>query len=126
MTSPFTISSLLFQVIILLFIGLSLGIAWKQARVHLSWLVPLAISQVLGLISTLVSMFMFSYMASRHLPYSRMSGVIVSEQVLYGISSLARLWFAVALFLTLRSQVFAPRQTVPPSTPGSWPPPPSV
>ena len=126
MTSLITISSLLFQVIILLFIGLSLGIAWKQARVHLSWLVPLAISQVLGLISTLTSMFMFSYMTSRHLPYSRMSGVIVSEQVLYGISSPARLWFAVALFLTLRSQFFAPRQAVPPSTPGSWPPPPSV
>ena len=126
MTSPFTISSLLFQVIILLFIGLSLGIAWKQARVHLSWLVPLVISQVLGLISTLTSMLMFSYMASRHLPYSPMSGVIISQQVLYGLSSLARIWFAVVLFLTLRSQVFAPQHSIPPSTPGSWPPPPTV
>lgn len=70
MTSPFTVTFLVFQVIILLFAGLALGVAWKQARVHLPWLVPLVISQLLGLVSSLSNMLMFSYMASRHLPYS--------------------------------------------------------
>ena len=44
MTSPFMIATLLFQVMILLFAGLALGVAWKQARVHLPWLVPLVVS----------------------------------------------------------------------------------
>lgn len=126
MTSPFTIASLLFQAIILLFAGLSVGIAWKQARMHLSWLVPLVISQVIGLISSLSNLFLMSYMASRHIPFSQMSGAFVSQQVFYGIGSLARIWFAVALFLTLRSQVFAPQPAPPPQAPGSWPPPPTA
>ncbi len=126
MTSPLNIALLLFQAVILVFTCLSLGVALKQARVHLPWLIPLVIGQVLGLIGSLSNLLLVSYMTSGHTSYSHLNWLIIPQQVVYGFATLAHVWFAVALFLTLRSLVFALRQAVPPQAPGSWLPPPSV
>lgn len=126
MANPWSIASLLFQIVILVFTSLSLGIAVKQARVHLAWLVPLVTGQALALFGNIPSFFMMSYMVSHHVPYSQMSWLLIPQQIVYGLSTLAHVWFAIALFSTLKSQVFAPRQAGPPRTPGSWPPPPTV
>lgn len=132
MANPWSIASLLSQVIVLVFTSLSLGVAVKQARVHLAWLVPLVTGQALALFGTLPSFFMMSYMVSHHVSYShyvsysQMSWLLIPQQIVYGLSFLAHVWFAVALFITLKSQAFAPGQAGPPQAPGSWPPPPAV
>lgn len=118
MVNPWSIASLLFQAFVLVFTSLSLRISVKQARVHLAWLVPLVTGQALALLASLPGLFMMSYMVSHAIPYSQMSWVLIPEQIVYGLSTLAHVWFAVALFLTLKSQVFVPRQAGPPQTPG--------
>lgn len=124
MTNLWSIISLLLQGVILVFCCLSLGVAFKQARMHLSWLIPLVIGQVLGLIASLSNLLLVSYMTSGHASYNHLNLLVIPQQVVYGFATLAHVWFAVVLFLTLRSQVFAPRPAAPPQAPGSWPPPP--
>jgi hypothetical protein len=126
MINPWNAASFLFQVIVLVFTGLSLGIAAKQARAHLFWLIPLVIGQILALLGSVPSFFIMNYVVSHHDSPEQMSWLLVPQQTVYGLSTLAHVWFAVALFLTLKSQVFAPHPAGPPQAPGNWPPPPSV
>ena len=127
MISPWNVLSFLFQATILLFTCLALGIAFQRAWVHLPWLVPLVIGQVFGLLSSLSSIFMMSHIATQHVPFSQVSWMLIPQQIAYGLRTLAEIWFAVALFIALKSNAFSSRQTTPqPQVPGSWPPPPSV
>lgn len=120
--SPWNVLSFLLQGVVLLFTCLALGLASRQARVYLPWLVPLVIAQVLDLLTSLSSYFLIA----QHLAFSQAQWMLIPQQIAGGFGTLAGIWFAVALFLTLRSNAFPSRQTPPPQIPGSWPPPPSV
>ena len=126
MISPLIALSSLSQAFILIFTCLALGVALQRARVHLPWLVPLVIGQVFGLLSGLSNIFMMRYIAAQHIPFSQVSWMLIPQQIAYGLRTLAEIWFAVALFVTLKSNALPPQQATPPPPPGSWPPPPSV
>ena len=118
MTSPWGILSFLCQAIILLFTCLALGVALQRARVDRPWLVPLVAGQALDLLGSLFSIFMLSCIAAQHVSFNQAAWMLIPRQVSYGLGSLSEVWLVVALFLTLKSQVFAPRsQTLPPKAP---------
>lgn len=114
MTSPWGILSFLCQAIILLFTCLALGVAFQRARVHLPWLVPLVTGQTLDLLGSLFSIFMLCCIAAQHVSFNQATWMLIPRQISYGLGSLSEVWFVVARFLTLKSQVFASRsQTLP-------------
>ena len=118
MTSPWDILSFLCQAIILLFTCLALGVAFQQARVDRLWLVPLVAGQTLDLLGSLFSIFMMSSIAAQHVSFNQAIWMLIPRQVSYGLGSLSEVWLVVALFLTSKSQVFAPHsQILPPQAP---------
>ncbi len=108
----------LLQAVVLMFTCLSLGVAWNRARVHLAWLVPLTLGQFLSLVGSLSNLFVMNYIYAHHVPLNQASGLFISQQIVYSLSILAALWFAIALFFTLRSQAAVPRPPDPMQAPG--------
>ncbi len=111
MTNPLNIMFWLLQAVILVFVCLALGVARRQRREHLAWLIPLAVGQALGLIGNIVGAVLPYYAMSRSGYYpSQVSWFLIPVQIVYVFSILGHLWFAIALYVTLRSQVFINRQ----------------
>ncbi len=124
--SPLSALYFLLQAVVLLFLFLSVGVAARQARVHLAWLVPLAVGESVGLVNSIVGLLMPWYMAAHGTSFTERNVWLIPQQFLSTFTTLAFLWFAIALFRTLSTQVFAPpAPPQPPPVPGSWPPPPS-
>lgn len=126
MIDPYLIITVLLRVVMLLFTCLAVGVCLSRARVHLAWLVPMALGQGLSVIGSLLSIAFMASVRTSGYSSNPLTWLFVPQQTLYALATLCLVWAAVATFLTMRGLAANARPNSSVSaTPGQWPPPPA-